>query len=247
MARILLTVPTWNEATCIAANLRTLHAACTEVLGDHAWSIEVADNGSTDRTAACVQDVMTSLPQIALREIVSRGKGGAIRESWLAHRATADVFVFLDADLAADVRALGRLVRPIVEGTADCVCGSRFLLGTKTERSCVREGLSRLFRFWQRAMLHLPVRDAQCGFKAVSLAVVEDILPRMEERTWLFDTEMLALAHQASMRIVEVPVDWVEHRHALRRSALRVWKDGWLFLVGVLRIRRRKNLSTVFR
>ncbi len=247
MARILLTVPTWNEETCITANLHTLHAACAEIFRDHDWSVEVADNGSTDHTKACVKSVMAELPQVALREIMERGKGGAIRESWRAHRETTDVFVFLDADLAADVHALGRLVRPILDGTAECSCGSRFLPGTKTERSFLRECLSRLFRSWQRLMLHLPVRDTQCGFKAVSRAVVENVLPLLEERTWLFDTEMLALAHRQGMRIVEIPVDWVEHRDAARRSALRVWKDGWLFVGGVFRIRRRQNLSTAFR
>ncbi len=109
----------------------------------------------------------------------------------------------------------------------------------------MREMLSRCFRVWQYVILHLPVRDAQCGFKAVSASVVREVVPKLRERKWLFDSELLAFAAQAKFRIREIPVDWIERRHPERRSALRVWKDGKEFLVGVLRIRRRlRKLST---
>lgn len=245
MARMLITVPVWNEALILETNLKTLANACGEAWPSDAWVIEVADNGSTDDTGAIAKRAAQDHPRVRYRFISERGKGGAIQTSWLSSRQDFDVFVFLDADLAADVRALPRLVAPIIDRNADVVVGSRFFAGSAVKRSLAREGLSRLYRLWQFIILRLPVRDAQCGFKAVSARVVREIVPALSERAWLFDTELLAFAAHAGFRIREIPVDWIERRNPIRRSAIRLWKDGKDFLAGVLRIRRRvRKLST---
>lgn len=245
MSRILVTVPAWNEALVIEANVRTLARACEEAWPNGDWAIEVADNGSTDGTAAISKRVASEDGRIRYRFFAERGKGGAIQASWTSAQNDFDAFVFLDADLAADVHALPRLVAPILDGTADVVVGSRFFAGSAVKRSWWREGLSRAFRLWQYIILHLPVRDAQCGFKAVSPRMVREIVPKLSERAWLFDSELLAFAAHAGFRIREIPVDWIERRHPVRRSAIRLWKDGKDFLIGILRIRRRlRKLST---
>ncbi len=239
MARILITVPTWNEAGIIAQNLRTLHASCQERLNEHDWLIEVADNGSQDQTRQIVETLRHELDRLTLRAIETRGKGGAIRNSWLAGEDLFDAFVFLDADLAADIRALPALVEPILSGQADLVCGSRFTVGLLIKRSPCRRSLSFAYRMWQKKVLHLPTEDAQCGFKAVSPRVVHELLPFVQERGWLFDTELLALVAERGLMTQPLPVDWIDQRHANRRSALSVWRDGWDFIFGVWRIRRR--------
>ena len=102
-----------------------------------------------------------------------------------------------------------------------------------------------MYRLWLRLTLGLGVSDAQCGFKAVSPRVVGDIVPTLVETGWLFDTELLAHAQARGWRTVGVPVDWIEQSDLRRRSALRLWTDGWGLLVGAWRIRR--NLSTPVR
>jgi glycosyltransferase involved in cell wall biosynthesis len=252
MSRILITVPAWNEASCIASNVRTLHAACAQSFFSHDWLIEVADNGSSDETRTTVGQLARELDRVALRTLAERGKGLAIRTSWLAHQDAFDVYVFLDADLSADLHALPALIQPIITCTADIVIGSRYEAASRVRRSLLRSSLSKLYRSWQHRMLQLPVQDAQCGFKAVSSSVVRDVVTRLEEGQWLFDTELLALAVQRGFLVQEVPVDWVEERAEKRRSALRVWRDGWGFIFGVWRIRKKikqeaKKLSTVRR
>lgn len=245
MSRILITVPVWNEASIIEANLLTLERACEQAWPEGNWMVEVADNGSTDETGTIVKRLTQNHPRLRYRFIPERGKGGVIQISWLASQQDFDAFVFLDADLAADVRALPRLVAPILEGRADVVVGSRFFDGSKVTRSPMREILSRCFRVWQFIILKLPVRDAQCGFKAASARVVREVVPKLCERKWLFDSELLAFAAKMNFRIQEIPVDWIERRNPMRRSAIRLWKDGKEFFVGVLRIRRRlRKLST---
>ena len=94
MSRILLTVPTWNEAVIIERNLGLLDQACARLLAGYDWTVEVSDNGSTDATRDIVRRLSVINPRLRLREIATRGKGGAIRESWLAGRGSFEAFVF---------------------------------------------------------------------------------------------------------------------------------------------------------
>lgn len=235
MSRILITVPTWNEALVIQRNLEILKDRAGVLLPTHDVQIEVVDNGSTDATREIVQ-AERGVTLLALKE---KGKGLAIRRSWERHLDDADVLVFMDADLAADVSALPALVDPIVRGEVDLVCGSRFVAGARVERLKGREFASRVYRFLQKMILHLPVQDAQCGFKAISASAARALLPLAHESGWMFDTELLALAAQQDYRIKEIPVAWIEHRDPKRRSAIHVFRDSWGFIRGLFRIRQR--------
>jgi glycosyltransferase involved in cell wall biosynthesis len=243
MSRIRITVPTWNEAVVIERNLRLLVEAVRIHLPAHTVTIEVADNASTDDTRAVVQCVKTGLSNVQLLECDEQGKGLAIKTSWSHDLDTVDVLAFTDADLAADLEALPRLIEPIVRGEADVVCGSRFL-GGRIERSWMREIASRLYRLLQRSILSLPVRDAQCGFKAISNRAARELLPLCRERGWMFDSELLACAARRGYRVREIPVDWIEHRDPARRSALHLFRHGWGFLAGLIRIRSRRRANS---
>ncbi|MBU1034966.1 glycosyltransferase [Patescibacteria group bacterium] len=236
MSRILITIPTWNEAVIIERNLKILKEAVLQFLPHHEVTIEVADNGSMDGTREIIKNLQFLIPNFQFFGLEEKGKGLAIRRSWERHLDDADVLVFTDADLAADLSALPALVRPILDDTADIVCGSRFIQGAKKQRTRYREAASVLYRFLQRLILHLPVQDAQCGFKAISQSAARELLPLCRETGWMFDSELLALASAKGKRIMEIPVQWIEHRHPARRSALRLWKHGWGFISGLIRI-----------
>lgn len=238
MTRIVITIPTWNEAVVIERNLLVLAETSKRLLPEHDVLIEVADNGSTDATQSIVHRVNTGLSNGALFELNEQGKGLAIRRSWERHLEDADVLVFMDADLAADLEALPRLIHPILEGKAELVCGSRFLPGAKIKRAWMREMASKMYRALQTISLNLPVQDAQCGFKAMSASSAKQILPHCNERGWMFDTELIAITQKKKYLIYEIPVDWIEHRDPARRSALKLFRHGWGFLRGLLRVRR---------
>jgi glycosyltransferase involved in cell wall biosynthesis len=272
--RILITVPTWNEAVVIERNLGILSDSIKTYLPEHDVIIEVADNGSTDKTREIIRKfcrpelvegpignfsdrsfsfapLRSGRQKIQLIELSSRGKGLAIRRSWEKHLDDADVLIFMDADLAADLSALPSLIMPIIDGIADLVCGSRFVPGAVIERSRSRELASRSYRWLQKIILNLPVRDAQCGFKAISSKAAKELLPQCRECGWLFDTELIALANTTHYSlltthysILEIPVSWIEHRNPSRRSAIRILRHGWGFATGLVRIRLnlRKNL-----
>jgi glycosyltransferase involved in cell wall biosynthesis len=244
MTRLLITVPTWNEERIIANTLRELYDFSATKLGDFDVLIEVADNGSTDGTRAVVATPNPLLFQrqegghirLLFKEISAKGKGLAVRRSWETHLNDFDVLLFTDADLAADLNVIPKMVELILSGGADVVVGSRFVGGAAVERRWHREAASRLFRLLQHVILGLPVQDAQCGLKAISAKAAKTILPRCKETGWLFDSELL-FRSKKQFRIVEIPVAWVEHRDPSRRSAIHLFRDGWGFVTGLLRIR----------
>ena len=233
--RILITIPTWNEATTIERTLAELSLLAKTILRDHEVTIEVADNGSTDGTLEKIQ-ISNLKSQISTFHLSARGKGLAIRRSWERHLEDADILLFTDADLAADLSIVPTMVHLIERGDADIVCGSRFVAGALVSRRAHRELASRLYRFLQRLILRLPVADAQCGLKVISASAAGKLLPLCRETGWMFDSELLFLAKKTGVRMTEVPVSWVEHRDPARRSALRVFRDGWGFLLGLARI-----------
>lgn len=234
MARILITIPAWNESRVIARAVVSVREAVEKYLPSHDVRIEVADNASTDETAKIAKDAGADVLRIT-----EKGKGIAIRRSWERHLADSDILVFTDADLAADLAALPALVQPLLDRSADIVCGSRFISGAVCKRRFSREFASRLYRILQRLILGLPVHDAQCGLKAMTNEAARQVLPICQENGWLFDSELLAIAQKKRLKIAEIPVHWIEHRDPGRRSALHLFRDGWFFLLGLAKIKLR--------
>ncbi len=238
--KILITIPTWNEAAVIEQTLTIVCEVAHSRLAEHEVTIEVADNGSTDETRVIVERYTKCETQnakrVKFRSIPTRGKGLAIRRSWEQHLATSDVLLFTDADLAADLSVLPEMIRLIEHKEADLVCGSRFVAGARVSRRFLREIASHAYRVLQLLILRLPVQDAQCGLKAISASAARQLLPLCRETGWMFDSEILFLAKRECFRVKETPVSWVEHRNPDRRSAIWLFRDGWVFLLGLARI-----------
>ena len=124
----------------------------------------------------------------------AKGRGRALRAAWLA--SEAEVVAYMDVDLSTDLKALLPLVAPIVSGHSDIAIGSRLARGARTARGPKREFISRAYMLVLRVMLGAGFTDAQCGFKAIRASVARGIVPRIEDQTWFFDTELLILAQR---------------------------------------------------
>lgn len=245
-AMITIVLPTRNEATIIRANLERLLAflrttslvsfralrpgsghAPREISQD--WKVIVADNASTDATRAIVREIAAHEPRVELLELPEPGKGGAVLAAWRAaaasfqpQAASNDNFVFMDADLATDLRHLPELVAAIRNG-ADIAIGSRNLPGSRSERGIGRRAISWCYRILLHLLFNLRVSDPPCGFKAVNERVVREIVPLVRDRQWFFDTELLIRSQRAGMRITEIPVTWHEPRRGgSLRKVLRI-------------------------
>jgi glycosyltransferase involved in cell wall biosynthesis len=202
-----ITIPVYNEERDLGPAVRRLHNYLHSEFPFPA-QITIADNASTDGTAAQALRLATELRGVRLLRLNEKGRGRALAASWLT--SDAQVVAYMDVDLSTDLSALLPLVAPIISGHSDVSIGSRLVSGARVVRSAKRELISRCYNLLLRLVLGVRFKDAQCGFKAVRADVARRLVPDVQNRNWFFDTELLVQAERAGLRVHELPVDWVE-------------------------------------
>lgn len=228
--RLSIVIPAYNEEGRLGATLdelRTYLAAAPWT-----WEIRVADDGSTDRTAAIAADAARAEPRIVLQREPHRGKGGAVKAGMLA--APGEYRFLCDADLSMPVAELPRFLPPHVN--ADVAIGTREGLGARrVGEPIVRHLAGRAFNHVVQRLAVSGIDDTQCGFKMFTARAAETIFPRVTVEGWAFDIEVLWIARQRGFTIAQVPIEW----HYRRESRLDMVRDGFGMLKDVLRIRAR--------
>ena len=224
-----IVIPAYNEAEILPVVLDCLRA----FLSHQPFSAEVilVDDGSLDNTPALLGEWQRGFECFrGLRNTVNSGKGASIRRGILASRGE---YVFVtDADLPGRPEDILRLLEALRNGAVVAVA-SRRPAPMSSSPSPSRFLASVVYRRLVRAILNLPLRDTQCGFKAF---VREPILPVVEGLRlggFSFDVEFLFAAWKRELPIHEVEFDVVERRptrHAILLQSPRM-------LIDLLRIR----------
>ena len=200
-------LPVHNEAHVLALSTTRLHRHLARGL-PFAWRISIVDNASTDRTFEVAGELSRSLAGVRAVHLDGKGRGLALRDAWST--SPAAVLAYMDVDLSTGLDAVLPLVAPIVAGHSDLVVGSRRGRGARVRRSLKREAISRAYNLLLGLAGLTGVADAQCGFKAISASAAARLLPQVVDDGWFFDTELLARARGAGLRVLELPVDWIE-------------------------------------
>ena len=225
-------IPVYNEERDLGPSVRRLHAFLAAELPFPAV-ITIADNASRDRTLEVANALAAELPGVRVLHLDQKGRGRALRAAWLQSDAT--IVAYMDVDLSTDLKALLPLVAPLVSGHSQLATGSRLARGSRTRRGPKREFISRAYMLILRLALGAGFTDAQCGFKAVRADVARRIVPKVQDQTWFFDTELLVLAQRAGLRLHEVPVDWTDDpdsRVAIVRTAMDDLRGVWRLRFG---------------
>lgn len=161
------------------------------------WELIIVDDGSRDGTGALVEALARRPHVRAVRHPVRRGYGAAIRSGLSAARHE-HVF-FTDGDLQFDPAQIRRLIPEL--DAADVVAGYRHRRADHAGRRLYAWLWNRMLR----ALLRVPVRDANCAFKLLRRRVVADL--RLQAEGAVLSAELLARVVQRGYRVVEVPVD----------------------------------------
>jgi hypothetical protein len=239
--RLSIVLPAYNEALRLVDLATRLQAAVDEgALCARTTEVIVVDDGSTDETASRAEELLSDSFSrlLVLRQPDNRGKGAAVRLG--ATAASAPVVLFMDADMAVDPMEIPDLVAAM--GAADIAIGSRSVDGSVVETDGVqRKVMGWTFNSIVRVATRLPYRDTQCGFKAFRTPVARLLFHLMRIERFAFDVEMLYLARQLQMEIVEAPVYWRE----MRESKVRMLSDPFTMTKDVLAVRGRGERSFV--
>ncbi|MBI4235950.1 MAG: glycosyltransferase family 2 protein [Chloroflexi bacterium] len=224
MAGPLLSVvlPAYNEARRLPAALEELNRYLDERFPSA--EVVVADDGSTDGTAAAVRAAAERWSRVRLLALPHRGKGHAVRQGMLA--AQGEVRLFSDVDLAVPPEFIGAFVEAAC--SADVVIASRELPGAQRVGEPRRRHLmGRVFNLVVRLMTGLPYGDTQCGFKALRAGAAQDLFSRQRTDGFGFDVEVLYLARRWGLRVAERAVEWhygAESRVRWRHPVQMVWE-----------------------
>src|ERR1700685_3331174 len=196
-----IVVPVRNEERDLAPSVRRLHAYLHDQFPFSA-RITIADNGSTDGTWPAALALANDLDLVSAVRLDQPGRGRALRTIWSV--SDCEVLAYMDVDLSTDLNGLLPLVAPLLSGHSDVAIGTRLAQGARVIRGPKREVISRGYNLLLHASLGTRFSDAQCGFKAISRARAQVLLPLTKDTSWFFDTELLILAQQAGLRIHQV-------------------------------------------
>ncbi len=197
-AKVVVVMPAYNAA-------KTLHLTYAELPRGVVDSVILVDDHSSDGTVQIARDLGLEL------FVHNRNYGyGANQKTCYreALKAGAEIVVMLHPDYQYDPTLLPQIIRPIVEGQADIVLGSR-LMGV----SPVKQGMpwwkyiaNRFLTWLQNKTYGLHLSEYHTGYRAFRREVLEAVNLQMNSDNFIFDQEILAQAISLRLRIAEVPV-----------------------------------------
>ena len=237
--KIDIVIPVYNEEVRLQEHILYLHNYLKGLLGTFLWNIIIVDNASIDQTAKIGENLSRLHPEIQYRRIPRKGRGLALRETFLD--SSADVVCYMDVDLSTNLRYFMLFIAGIECGFDICI-GSRLMQGSRVRRRLKREIFSRIYNAIIKILFFNRFSDAQCGFKAIRTDVVKSIMPLIKNNNWFFDTELLLIAEYNKLRIFEIPVEWIDDL----KSKVHIGKTITEDLLGLFRMRFSLHHCRIF-
>ena len=225
-----IVIPVYNEEQELSECITTLYRFAGVHLPDFDWIITIADNASVDRTLSLARQLAAKNHFLRVIHLDKKGRGRAVKFAWISF--PADYAVYMDVDLSTDLKHLPSLVRSLTRGY-EIAIGSRNAHGAMVYgRSLLRTITSKGYIILIKFFFWVHFSDAQCGFKAVTRRTVEELVPRIADDEWFFDSELLIMGEKSGYRIYEEPVTWIDNPG----STVRVMKTAQGDIAGLWRL-----------
>jgi len=213
--RIVIVMPTYNERQNLESIAGRVRAALP------AADLLVVDDNSPDGTGDLADKLAEADPHVQVMHRTDKaglGKAYIAGFGWALERGY-DVIVEMDADGSHQPEHLPSLVAAL--NGADLSIGSRWVPGGKVVNwPKTREALSRAANIYTRIMLGLGVRDATAGFRAYRAATLRTIsLDQVQSTGYCFQIDLTLRVTDAGLRIVEVPITFVEREHGASKMS----------------------------
>ena|SRR5215510_1896835 len=218
-------VPVYNEA-------RTLSLVVIKLLTiPHLLEIIIVDDGSTDATAEIAASLMDRYPQVRVERLKKNtGKTAALRAGFQMTRGT--VVIVQDADLEYDPEEIAEVIRPILEGYADVVFGSRFLVRRASRVLYFYHFLAnKMLTFLSNTLTNLNMTDIETGYKAFRGEIIRNMI--IVSNGFGFEVEATAKVAKLRGAIYEVPISYYGRTYSEGKK-IGFW-DGLLAFWLVLR------------
>ena len=218
--KLSILMPVYNERALAARSIAAVLAA--PLPPDLERELVVVDDCSTDGTSAILESLAAADPRIRLfRHPVNQGKGAAVRTA--IQQADGDFSLIQDADLEYDPNDYPALMRPLVEGQADAVFGSRYMAGVQRRVLPYWHTQINLFlTFFSNMFCNLHITDMETCYKAFRTDLLKSI-PIRSNRFGI-EPEITMKCAKRRLRIYEVPVSY--HGRTYEEGKKIGWRDG---------------------
>jgi len=194
--RLSVIIPIYNE-------IHTLEEIISRVKKTNlADEIILVDDGSIDGTRDLVEYYKGQEGFVVVMHEKNQGKGAAVRSGFEV--AEGDIFLIQDADLEYDPREYPNLLKPIEEGLADVVYGSRFLGASRRVAMFWHMIANKLLTLFTNVLYDTILTDMETGYKVFKREVVDDM--PLHAKRFEFEPEFTAKILKRKYRIFEIPI-----------------------------------------
>lgn len=224
--KLSIVIPCYNEQKTIRSIVEAVRAAPVA-----SKEIIVVDDCSVDGTRAILQSEIAPLVDRIIYHDVNQGKGAALRTGFAA--ATGDAVIVQDADLEYDPQEYPKLLKPLLDGKADVVFGSRFM-GADAHRVVYFWHMvgNRFLTLLSNMMTNINLTDMETCYKIFRREVLQQI--RIEENRFGFEPEITAkVARLGGCRVYEVGISYYGRTYAEGKKI--GWRDGFRAIYAILK------------
>jgi glycosyltransferase involved in cell wall biosynthesis len=230
--KLSIIIPAYNEQATI---YNILQRVCyVELIQNTDKELIVVNDGSKDGTEVEILRFQSENPEIQIeyqKHVMNRGKGAAFRTG--IDIATGDFIVVQDADLEYDPHEINLLLKPVLDGFADVVFGSRFVGGKPHRVLFFLHSIgNRMLTFLSNMLTNNNLTDMESGYKLFRSDVIKNL--NLKENRFGFEPEVTAkISRIPNIRIYEVGISYFGRTYADGKKIK--WKDGVWALFCILK------------